>query len=1117
MICASKLTGKRSDSCKAHEVLAFVWQQAVSFDTEFDAERWRTMLAEFLKVATLPAIEAMATAFIRQQLVYKQQQPQTIINAKNSASLPQYTDNDKVPNNESTLVSANTYTGYSNVIDRSADLQQGKQKVLMSSELSPYYGIDDSVKIFKNHKSPDSNNLSTTIGSTVMHRNSNVPENLNSLKRHETMQKLETNDEKFNWQMNNSAMVADNALPEPVKATEMKTNVTGIHVEASSQHADEVPWVSKKSQNPNINGRDLKPSLALTTMMMIKATKTESVNMQNTEDYTMTERNFFTNGIKNNNLHATTEQQDILVEEVYSTDVSILESEKQNEGNLSKTNNASHVNAKIHAITKLFQGKMGNAGELQASTEESIQNDKEKINTVVNENERETNLTKLINIRENSVQHLCKEVSKQSLMINKSKSDETVKLQSQPLLAVGENIIKTPKAEIRNIKGEPQRAFIKTSEQDTRNSKEGEKKRYHQVREVSSKGADISFQNIGTIKEISTTIDLEGLSPINGFEEPNRNSSENLFRQSDKNSHQITKAKESHIRERLQVKKNDKGIFSEVNERKLLRKWRETPAEISKTFEMPLTTKRLAKTKDGSTDEKQLQINQITTTHPTSIQHFAYKVEKESKADTLQLLKNEALSTVRKNPKVFQQSRSNSANSEEKIANVSTKLRSDFTNREGVEIFLNSKFNSSNSRHRNLKISQQMDNYLKKGDCDLKQKLSKICLNDSLNELKSRNTVNSYSKTNKNDVKINIENYKNVSSLLLLNKFLRPKRKKLIEAKLINFENIASTSIITSIPFIQHSNITQMSSKYETNIENYVENIEQNMTEYSINSTNTAETEEEITEFVTNDIMITESALKATNEISYNDLCCDGAKNHNNSLILDADHVAENDDVLTTTATTQSVAKTQTPLIPETNINNAINNSRTSGAFHDMITIAKAFATIPTLVSTDIISVLSENNNNNNFQLLAETTKPSITNLLTTTGTAITASIIATTTAATSLWPVKHAAVVEGEVILGGLMMVHSREDTITCGPIMPQGGIQALEAMLYTLDQVNKNQLLPNVTLGAHILDDCDKDTYGLEMAVDFIKDKNFIHWYLLFEDFHAAAAIFRSLNFNE
>jgi len=88
-------------------------------------------------------------------------------------------------------------------------------------------------------------------------------------------------------------------------------------------------------------------------------------------------------------------------------------------------------------------------------------------------------------------------------------------------------------------------------------------------------------------------------------------------------------------------------------------------------------------------------------------------------------------------------------------------------------------------------------------------------------------------------------------------------------------------------------------------------------------------------------------------------------------------------------------------------------------------------------------------------------------------------------------WPVKLSAEVVGDVILGGLMMVHEREDSVVCGPIMPQGGIQALETMLYTLDVVNSGGLLPNFTLGAHILDDCDKDTYGLEMAVDFIKGK--------------------------
>ena len=91
-------------------------------------------------------------------------------------------------------------------------------------------------------------------------------------------------------------------------------------------------------------------------------------------------------------------------------------------------------------------------------------------------------------------------------------------------------------------------------------------------------------------------------------------------------------------------------------------------------------------------------------------------------------------------------------------------------------------------------------------------------------------------------------------------------------------------------------------------------------------------------------------------------------------------------------------------------------------------------------------------------------------------------------------WPVKLSAEVAGDLILGGLMMVHEREDTITCGPIMPQGGIQALETMLYTLDVINSQPGAP-FTIGAHILDDCDKDTYGLEMAVDFIKGNSYLY----------------------
>ncbi|CAG7696135.1 unnamed protein product [Allacma fusca] len=86
-------------------------------------------------------------------------------------------------------------------------------------------------------------------------------------------------------------------------------------------------------------------------------------------------------------------------------------------------------------------------------------------------------------------------------------------------------------------------------------------------------------------------------------------------------------------------------------------------------------------------------------------------------------------------------------------------------------------------------------------------------------------------------------------------------------------------------------------------------------------------------------------------------------------------------------------------------------------------------------------------------------------------------------------WPLKKVAEIDGQIFLGGLMMVHEREDSIMCGPIMPQGGIQALETMLYTVDTINTKPGFLPFKLGVHILDDCDKDTYGLEQAVDFIK----------------------------
>ncbi|CAL1535514.1 unnamed protein product, partial [Lymnaea stagnalis] len=81
---------------------------------------------------------------------------------------------------------------------------------------------------------------------------------------------------------------------------------------------------------------------------------------------------------------------------------------------------------------------------------------------------------------------------------------------------------------------------------------------------------------------------------------------------------------------------------------------------------------------------------------------------------------------------------------------------------------------------------------------------------------------------------------------------------------------------------------------------------------------------------------------------------------------------------------------------------------------------------------------------------------------------------------------------VEGHITIGALHMVHERSVEWLCGKIMDQGGIQALEAMLYTLDHVNGkygHMLIPGVRIGVLAKDDCDTDIYGLEQALEFIR----------------------------
>lgn len=59
------------------------------------------------------------------------------------------------------------------------------------------------------------------------------------------------------------------------------------------------------------------------------------------------------------------------------------------------------------------------------------------------------------------------------------------------------------------------------------------------------------------------------------------------------------------------------------------------------------------------------------------------------------------------------------------------------------------------------------------------------------------------------------------------------------------------------------------------------------------------------------------------------------------------------------------------------------------------------------------------------------------------------------------------------------------------CGMVKEEKGIQRLEAMMYALDKINKENadLLPNVTLGSLIIDSCSSDTYALEQSMEFVR----------------------------
>ncbi|XP_065350296.1 metabotropic glutamate receptor 3-like isoform X1 [Cloeon dipterum] len=80
-----------------------------------------------------------------------------------------------------------------------------------------------------------------------------------------------------------------------------------------------------------------------------------------------------------------------------------------------------------------------------------------------------------------------------------------------------------------------------------------------------------------------------------------------------------------------------------------------------------------------------------------------------------------------------------------------------------------------------------------------------------------------------------------------------------------------------------------------------------------------------------------------------------------------------------------------------------------------------------------------------------------------------------------------------GDIILGGIFPMHEHRGAghqSLCGAVKEEKGVQRLEAMLYAIDEINKDpDLLPGINLGALVLDSCSSDTYALEQSMEFVR----------------------------
>ncbi|XP_076469996.1 metabotropic glutamate receptor 7-like [Babylonia areolata] len=76
-----------------------------------------------------------------------------------------------------------------------------------------------------------------------------------------------------------------------------------------------------------------------------------------------------------------------------------------------------------------------------------------------------------------------------------------------------------------------------------------------------------------------------------------------------------------------------------------------------------------------------------------------------------------------------------------------------------------------------------------------------------------------------------------------------------------------------------------------------------------------------------------------------------------------------------------------------------------------------------------------------------------------------------------------------GDVSLGVIVSVHTNVGgRCSQGTTMSLSAVEFLEAVLFSVDQVNRDQVIPGVTLGVHVLDDCFSASLALMRALQFM-----------------------------